>query len=385
VSRRVHGRRWQAAVSLLLVAGVAVFPAAAQEVAAPAREVYARALDLQRAGDESGALALLWQASGLAPHDPEVQNRLGEALARLGALDAAVEAFGRALSARPDFPKAANNLMLSLVQAGRGPEALQRGAALVAAAPRDADRHVALGLALSEQDVDAAIAAFRRALALAPRHALARYNLALVLQRADRLPEAADELRRAIDIEPRPEAHYSLGVISWHRGDLDAAERSLRAAVQSEPRYAAAFFTLGAVLKERRDWAGSSAALRRAIALQPDLTGAYVTLARVLQLSGDEAGARTTLATGERLRRETQQVHEALVWTAVAMRKLEAGDVLGAIDDLRRATSVSETYAPAHYQLGRAFQRLAQHDAARAAFARAHRLNPSLVAPPADR
>lgn len=359
--------------------------AAAQDTRSRAREAYARAVELEAAGNDTAALTLLWQAAGLAPDDADVQNRLGEALARLGALDAAADAFGRALAARPGFGKAANNLMLALVQGGRGAEAVQRATAWVAESPRDADRHMTLGLAQSEQDVEAAVATFRRVLALAPRHALARYNLALVLQRADRLPEAAEELRRAIQIEPRPEAYYSLGVISWHRGDLAAAEASLRAAVAAEPRYAAAFSTLGAVLKERRDWAGATAALQRAIALKPDLTGAHVTLARVLRLAGDEAGARAALATGERLRLQTQQAHEALVWTAVGTRKLDAGDAVAAVDDLRRAIAVSETYAPAHYQLGRAFQSLSEHEAAQASFARAHRLNPSLVAPAAER
>ena len=77
---------------------------------------------------------------------------------------------------------------------------------------------------------------FRRVLELAPRHALARYNLALVLKRADRLPEAIDELRRAIEIEPRAEAHYTLGVIYWHQGDLDAADGRAAAAVAAASR-----------------------------------------------------------------------------------------------------------------------------------------------------
>ena len=40
-----------------------------------------------------------------------------------------------------------------------------------------------------------------------------------------------------------------------------------------------------------------------------------------------------------------------------------------------------DAYAPAHYQLGRALAALGEPDAARAAFARAHELNPSLVPP----
>ena len=196
-------------LSLLPVPGT--LGAAQEPLRAQRRRTRARSSSRRRA--TPGALSLLWEAAGLAPHDADIQNRLGEALERMGALDAAIDAYRRALVERPAFRKAANNLILALVKAGQGPEAVQRARALVAAAPDDPDRYFTLGLAQSDQDVDGAIASFRRVLELAPRHALARYNLALVLKRADRLPDAADELQRAIEIEPRAESHYTLGVV----------------------------------------------------------------------------------------------------------------------------------------------------------------------------
>jgi len=356
--------------------------AAAQDTAARAKQSYARAVELEAKGDSSGALSLLWEAAGLTPNDADVQNRLGEALERIGALDAAVDAYRRAVAERPAFRKAANNLILALVKAGKGEEAVKRAGALVDAAPDDPDRYFTLGLAQSEQDVAEAIRTFRRVLERAPRHALARYNLALVLRRADRLSEAVDELRRAIDIEPRAEAYYSLGVIYWHQGDPDRAAVALRAAVAAEPRYADAYYTLGAILKARRDWTDAAASLRRAIALRPDLPAAHYTLAQVLQLAGDESGARTHLAEAERLRQRAQQEQEAGVWTIVGIQKMEAGDLTGALDYFRRAASVFEAYAPAHYQMGLVLHRLGQPDASRAAFSKAQQLNPSLVPPP---
>jgi tetratricopeptide (TPR) repeat protein len=194
---------------LIVLAILSALPAAAavQEAAASAQNVSIRAVELEAQGNHIAALPLLWKAAELAPTDADVQNRLGEALERIGALDAAVEAYRRAVSDRPAFRKASNNLILALVKAGKGSEAFERARALVAAAPDDPDRVFTLGLAQSEQDVSEAIKTFRRVLELAPRHALARYNLALVLKRADRLPEALDELGRALAIEPRPAIH----------------------------------------------------------------------------------------------------------------------------------------------------------------------------------
>src|SRR5262245_16767898 len=78
-----------------------------------ARAAYERAVALEADGNDAAALSLLWSAAGSAPDDAEIQNRLGEALDRLGALDAAVDAFRRALAVQPAFGRAMNNLVVA--------------------------------------------------------------------------------------------------------------------------------------------------------------------------------------------------------------------------------------------------------------------------------
>ncbi len=368
-----------AAVLFLIAVPAGVY---AQDAGPRAKETYDRALDLEARGNYAAALPLLWEAAGLAPGDPDVQNRLGEALVRMGALDAAVDAFRRALAARPAFRKASNNLIMALVKTGKGEEAVDRARRQVLESPADPDSLFTLGLAQSEQDIDAAIITFHRTLAVAPRHVLARYNLALALQRADRQQDALDELQKALAIEPRPEMHYTRGVIYWHQGDLDRAAAALRAAIAAEPGYADAHYTLGAVLKARKDWAGAAESLRRAMALGPNQPAAQYALGQVLAQSGDEAGARANLAEAERLRRRVEIEREASVLTVVGSQRLEAGDLAGALDRFRQAAGVFDGYAPAHYQMGIALQRLHQPEAAQAAFARARQLNPALIPPP---
>jgi tetratricopeptide (TPR) repeat protein len=85
-----------------------------------AKDLYDRAAQLERDGNYPASLSLLWEAAGLAPRDAEIQNRLGEALERIGALDAAVVAYRTALQQKPEFRKASNNLILALVKVGRG-------------------------------------------------------------------------------------------------------------------------------------------------------------------------------------------------------------------------------------------------------------------------
>ena len=268
--------------------------------------------------------------------DADVQNRLGEALERIGALDAAVDAYRRALAERPAFRKASNNLILALVKTGKGPEAVERARALVAQSPGDADRSLHAGprpIRTGRSRVQSRPSG--SCWSSIPVTPSARYNLALVLRRADRLPEALAELERALAIEPRAEAHYTMGIIYWHQGELDRAAAALRAAVATEPRYADAYYALGSVLKARQDWTGAAAALRRAIDLRPDLPAAHYALGLVLQLDGDEVGARSQLDEAERLRRRAELEHEALVWTSVGIGKV------GARRSRRRAGAVS--------------------------------------------
>ena len=137
------------------------------------------------------------------------------------------------------------------------------------------------------------------------------------------------------------------------------------------------------MFKAKRQLPDAIDALRRAIALDPDSWSAHAALATVLQQGGAREAAAQEAAEAERLRLAGALEREAAAMTAVGIARLDANDAAGAAEQFRRAIAKVETYAPAHYQLGRALQRLGQDMAARAAFARAQALNPSLM-PPAE-
>jgi len=362
-----------ATVLALLTAGGAQAP--------DPKDLYTRAVQLEAQGNQPAALALLWEAAGLAPRDADVQQRLGEALERIGALDAAIEAYRRASKARPDFTRADNSLTLALTRAGRGAEAVERARTRVAEAPGDPERHFTLGLAQSEQDVDEAIRTFRHVITRRPDHALAHYNLALVLKRVDRTKDAIAELQRALAIQPRAEAHFALGTLYFHQGEFDRAIAALRSAVASEPRLVDAHIALGSVFKAKRQFPEAIDALRRAIALDPGSWSARAALATVLQQAGAGDAAVQEAAEAERRRRAGELEREAAAMTAVGIARLDANAPAAAAEQFRRAIAKVDTYAPAHYQLGRALQRQGQDAAARSAFARAQTLNPSLMPP----
>ncbi len=380
------GRAWRV-LALTALALAHVMPSAGQASGRQpvddvrAREAYRRAIDLEAGGNHDAALALLWTASGLAPRDAAIQARLAAALERVGALDAAVETWRAAVAAAPGDPGPARGLVLALIAAGRSPEAVRLARADAAEAPDDPDALFTLGLAQSEQDIEGALESFERVLARAPGHSLARYNLALLLKRLDRLDDAVAELRRVVAADPRPEAWHALGVALWHRGDASGAIHALEAATAAAPRHADAHRMLGVVHAAQREWRRAAASLRRALELQPDVAATHDILARVLRASGDAAGASRHTAEASRLRDAAEREHEARVWTSTGTARLDAGDARAALDAFRRAIAVLEVYAPAHFQMGRALEHLGDEQAADRAFARARALNPYLVRP----
>jgi tetratricopeptide (TPR) repeat protein len=365
-----------------LVAGVILAAppmAAAQDVRA--REAYERAVALEADGNHAAALSLLWAAAGAAPGDADIQNRLGEALDRIGALDGAVDAYRRAVANRPDFGRAMNNLVVALATSGRGAEAVRLAERWAAGRPDDPERLFTVALAQSEQDVDAAMGTLRQIIARRPRFALAHYNLALLLKRVDRVDEALDAARRAITIEARPETQLLLGSLYAQRGDLARAEAAIDGAVAANPRQDEAWLQLATIRRSRGNAPGAVDAARRALALRPGFWRAQALLATLLSTSGDDAGARRASEEAERRRLAEQAERAAVVMTTVGIARLDAGDAEGARERFAAAVAAAEGYAPAYYHLGRALRRLKQVEAARQAFERARRLNPSLVPP----
>jgi tetratricopeptide (TPR) repeat protein len=356
-------------------------PTPGAQDAAAARRAYDQAVALEADGNHPAALSLLWAAAGAAPADADILDRLGEALERIGALDAAIDAYERALQRRADFSRAMNGLVVALAKAGRGAEAVRRAQGWVAAKPADSARLFTLGLAQSEQDVDAAMRTLRQVIARKPDHALAHYNLALLLKREDRVEDAIASARRAASIDGRPETHLALGSLYFQQADFAQAAASLEAAIAADRRSVDAWILLGAVQKARGDLPRAAGALRRAIAIRPESWTAHAALATVLTLAGDADGGRRESSEAERRRIDDQRERAAVVMTAVGVSRLDAGDVDGARERFAAAVAAAATYAPAYYHLGRALHRLGRIDDARAAFDKARQLNPSLVSP----
>ncbi|MDP1580833.1 MAG: tetratricopeptide repeat protein, partial [Candidatus Didemnitutus sp.] len=144
----------------------------------------------------------LWRdTAAAAPSNPRAHHNLGFALAARHERTEAVTAYRQALTLDPSYADALNNLGNTLLELGQVTEAHDLLHRATVAAPANAEAWNGLGNATPT--LDDAIAAYRRAVALAPNYAIAQSNLGLALARRGDNADALAALQTAVNLAPR--------------------------------------------------------------------------------------------------------------------------------------------------------------------------------------
>jgi tetratricopeptide (TPR) repeat protein len=159
--------------------------------------------------------------------------------------------------------------------------------------------------AVYRQDRPAAIADYRRALALAPDFADAAFNLGgslRILANTQRhqggeetalatYQAAVEAYSQALEIDPdHVLAYEGRGLTYYELGLYQAAAEDYRSALDRQPR-AETFHQLGLALRNSKEWDQALAQLDQAIAFAPGAGRYYFSRARIRAHLGDEAGA----------------------------------------------------------------------------------------------
>lgn len=166
-------------------------PAAAREHVRHAQALLAR-------GEMAAALPRLRAALRLDPDSIEARAGLGLALGGLGDLDAAVEELRGLLRQHPALAPARLTLATALMARQDWAAARAELEEVVQRDPQSLQAHYSLGVVrYTLGDLDGAIDAYRRVLAIEPGHDDARYNLALMLKLGHREAEATTEFLAA--------------------------------------------------------------------------------------------------------------------------------------------------------------------------------------------
>lgn len=161
------------------------------------------------------------------------------------------------------------------------------------------NRHAWYQLGLAQfrlGETAAAETAFRAALDLYGVDEWSRVGLGAVLMSTGRQREAATQLQRVLQRNPRSAAaHYYLAQIHRADGNIPLALRDLKQAVNNGRDDARPLAALGQLQLAQHDLLSAHASLRKAIELDPRYAPAHYQMARLLKVAGEQAEAAKEL------------------------------------------------------------------------------------------
>jgi protein O-GlcNAc transferase len=137
------------------------------------------------------------------PREPQAWYMLGMVAHQAGQGQLAVDMIRKAISLKPDFAAAHNDLGNLMIEQGRIPDATSYYRRAIQVSPDFPEAYNNLGNACQmSESLEEAIACYRKAIELRPSYAEAHRNLGSAFRRAGRLVEAAAAFETALALNP---------------------------------------------------------------------------------------------------------------------------------------------------------------------------------------
>jgi len=330
-----------------------------------------------------GILAAAGRAPGPAPESAALDEASRQRLAALGYLgrggDVSSRGFDRSKEDAKDliafFRK--DQRLNKLVEDKKYPEARALCEEMLRQRPGFADCHLQMSkIAAAEGNLDAALTAARKAVAVGPKNERAHVQLAALLKERGDVDGAIAQLRQALALEPNaPDTRMLLGRALAEKGRLDEAASLLGRAATVEPESAAAATQLGFVLAKQGKLDEAILSYRRALALDPGSAEAHAYLGSALASRAQWDEAIEHFQAALKAKPENAELHD---WMGVALR--EKGRTEEALGHFREAVRLAPGLAIAHYNLGRALKQQGKLDEAVVHYRRALAIDPRLPA-----
>jgi tetratricopeptide (TPR) repeat protein len=256
----------------------------------------------ERTGNYPGAVRSYRRGLEIEPDNVELLNAMGFSLFQQGKNKEAVVAFEKALAVDPKHWKAHNNMALASIDIGELEMAEAHYRESLAIKPQPAIYND-LGFVLERLGMpEQAAEEYRKALELDPESASARYNLGASLVRSGEFAKAEGHLRTALKKNPNTQTYTALGIALWQLDRVDEAIANLRAAIKADPKNAAPYDTLGTILIQQGKLEEAASTYRDLIRNRPS-AAAHQELAQVLTRLGRTEEARKEMEMAKALDR----------------------------------------------------------------------------------
>ncbi|HYE52388.1 MAG TPA: FkbM family methyltransferase [Azospirillaceae bacterium] len=275
------------------------------------------------------------------------------------------------------LPKADRHLAQAMDhhRAGRLADAEEAYRKSVALSPRHAEAQHLLGVACLQQGkYEDAVAAISRAIAIDRKDDYCS-NLGNALLELGRVEEAEKSYRDAIALNPRSaEAHSNRGTALQQLGRTDEAAEAYLAAMRLRPELAEAPFNLGNILAARGRLEEAAEAYHASLRVRPVFPEALTNLGNVLRRQGRSDEAIAVFRTAIQQRPSLPDTHLNLGNALV-----ECGRFAEAEASFRRTIEVKPDLPEAHSNLGQILMLTGRLDEAAAAVRRSLDIDPGFV------
>jgi serine/threonine protein kinase/Flp pilus assembly protein TadD len=223
--------------------------------------------------------------------------------------------------------------------------------------------------------LDEAIRFYTAALALRPQSSGVHNNLGSAFNKQGRLDEAVAAYRKAIELAPDQAQvfHYNLGITLRAKGDVDGAIAEYREALRLKNDYPEAHTNLGnLLLRDKGDVDGAISEYREAIGTKQDFSEAYLAykqLGFALANQGRRDEAIAAKREALRLKSDDAETHYNLGNDLKALGRLDE-----ALAEFREAIRLQQDFPEAHCNLGDALRARGDFAASLEAYRRGHEL-----------
>ena len=340
-------RKWFPA----LAAAVLVQSMAAQNTG-PA-ESFARALELQGAGDYAGAIREYRHVLALDANSFAAHANLGAALVRQGEYAEAVSEYRSALTMAPAgaAPALRQNLGLAFYKSGQLTEAAEQFKAVRELDPNqanavllEADCHLRLG------QFDQVVDLLTPVSASDPNNRAVIYMLGLALIRSGQPEKGQKLVDRLLQGGESAETHYLLGSVAFMARDYPAAVKEFGAALKLDPALASLYSYYGRALLFSGDPDAASEAFRKQLEADPNDYDANFQLAEILRFRKDVAAAEPLYRKAMALRPRAEEARYGLALCEMASGKLQDAREL-----LEEVTAKAPQFGEAHALLANVY------------------------------
>jgi len=330
-----------------------------------------------------GAIETNKGALALDPEDSAVHSDLAMAHSMLGDNASAISSYKKAISIDSSNYIAHVNLgsCLSKARDFAGAEtAFENGISLISS-----DNHGTLAKMLSslgdvrnnQHKHDAAIASYKKALAVDPQLASAHSGIGDVMVRQDKNSRAILSYRRAIALEPKHNtAHYNLGVLLHDGGDYSSAVACFKSHVTGEPNDAEAHRRLGLAYVKQSKLTAAISAFKTAVAIDPEFADCYYDLG--ISLTHERSRSFPDDAISAHLRVLQIDPQRADSHRSIASLSMGAKhDSVAAVIHYSKAIAIDPGHVADHCDLGIVLEMQEKYDDALASFQRAVSIDPA--------